>query len=46
MSAEAELGLGRSALLALVISVIFKTTDWKKILGALLTESGAAMWLA
>jgi solute carrier family 13 (sodium-dependent dicarboxylate transporter), member 2/3/5 len=58
-----ELGLGGPALLALLIPVIFKTTDWKKILGgiswdawfmycgaltlgALLKESGAAMWLA
>jgi sodium-dependent dicarboxylate transporter 2/3/5 len=49
--------------LALLIPVVFKTTDWKKILGgiswdawfmycgaltlgALLKESGAAMWLA
>lgn len=58
-----ELGLGGPALLALLIPVIFKTTDWKKILngiswdawfmycgaltlGALLKESGAALWLA
>ena len=58
-----ELGLGGPALLALLIPVLFKTTDWKKILGgiswdawfmycgaltlgALLKESGAAMWLA
>lgn len=58
-----ELGLGGPALLALAIPVIFKTTDWKKILGgiswdawfmycgaltlgALLKESGAALWLA
>ncbi len=58
-----ELGLGGPALLALLIPVIFKTTEWKKILagiswdawfmycgaltlGALLKESGAAMWLA
>jgi sodium-dependent dicarboxylate transporter 2/3/5 len=58
-----ELGLGGPSLLALLIPVIFKTTDWKKILGgiswdawfmycgaltlgALLKESGAAMWLA
>jgi sodium-dependent dicarboxylate transporter 2/3/5 len=58
-----ELGLGGPALLALVIPVVFKTTDWKKIingiswdawfmycgaltLGALLKESGAALWLA
>jgi len=58
-----ELGLGGPALLALIIPVVFKTTDWKKILGgiswdawfmycgaltlgALLKESGAAMWLA
>jgi len=58
-----ELGLGGPALLALLVPVIFKTTDWKKILGgiswdawfmycgaltlgALLKESGAAMWLA
>ena len=58
-----ELGLGGPALLALLIPVIFKTTDWKKILGgiswdawfmycgaltlgALLKETGAAMWLA
>ncbi|MFW6099360.1 MAG: SLC13 family permease, partial [Thermodesulfobacteriota bacterium] len=58
-----ELGLGGPALLALLIPVIFRTTDWKKILngiswdawfmycgaltlGALLKESGAALWLA
>ncbi len=58
-----ELGLGGPALLALAVPVIFKTTDWKKILGgiswdawfmycgaltlgALLKESGAALWLA
>ncbi|MEW5722736.1 MAG: SLC13 family permease [Thermodesulfobacteriota bacterium] len=58
-----ELGLGGPSLLALVIPVIFKTTDWKKMLGgiswdawfmycgaltlgALLKESGAALWLA
>jgi len=58
-----ELGLGGPALLALLIPVVFKTTDWKKILGniswdawfmycgaltlgALLKESGAALWLA
>ena len=58
-----ELGLGGPALLALLIPVLFRTTDWKKILGgiswdawfmycgaltlgALLQESGAAMWLA
>jgi sodium-dependent dicarboxylate transporter 2/3/5 len=57
------LGLGGPSLLALLIPVIFKTTEWKKILsgiswdawfmycgaltlGALLKESGAAMWLA
>lgn len=58
-----ELGLGGPSLLALLIPVVFKTTDWRKILGgiswdawfmycgaltlgALLKESGAAMWLA
>ena len=58
-----ELGLGGPSLLALLIPVVFRTTDWKKILngiswdawfmycgaltlGALLKESGAAMWLA
>ncbi len=58
-----ELGLGGPSLLALLIPVIFKTTDWRKILngiswdawfmycgaltlGALLKESGAALWLA
>jgi len=56
-------GLGGPALLALVIPVVFKTTDWKKILsriswdawfmycgaltlGAVLKESGGALWLA
>jgi sodium-dependent dicarboxylate transporter 2/3/5 len=58
-----ELGLGGPSLLALLIPVVFKTTEWKKILGgisweawflysgaltlgALLKESGAALWLA
>jgi sodium-dependent dicarboxylate transporter 2/3/5 len=58
-----ELGLGGPSLLALLIPVIFRTTEWKKILngiswdawfmycgaltlGALLKESGAALWLA
>lgn len=58
-----ELGLGGPALLALLIPVLFKTTEWKKILngiswdawfmycgaltlGALLKETGAALWLA
>ncbi len=58
-----EFGLGGPALLALLIPVIFRTTEWKRILygiswdawfmycgaltlGALLKESGAAMWLA
>jgi sodium-dependent dicarboxylate transporter 2/3/5 len=58
-----ELGLGGPALLALIIPVVFKISDWKKILGgiswdawfmycgaltlgALLKESGAALWLA
>jgi len=58
-----ELGLGGPSLLALLIPVLFRTTEWKKILngiswdawfmycgaltlGALLKESGAAMWLA
>ena len=58
-----ELGLGGPSLLALLIPVLFKTTDWKKILGgiswdawfmycgaltlgALLKETGAALWLA
>ncbi len=58
-----ELGLGGPALLALLIPVMFRTTDWRKILmgiswdawfmycgaltlGALLQESGAAVWLA
>ncbi|MBW1800281.1 MAG: anion permease [Deltaproteobacteria bacterium] len=57
------LGLGGPSLLALLIPVLFRTTDWKKILGgiswdawfmycgaltlgALLKESGAALWLA
>jgi len=57
------LGLGGPALLALFIPVLFKVTDWKKILsgiswdawfmycgamtlGALLKETGAALWLA
>jgi len=57
------LGLGGPSLLALLVPVIFKTTDWRKILGgiswdawfmycgaltlgALLKESGAALWLA
>jgi sodium-dependent dicarboxylate transporter 2/3/5 len=57
------LGLGGPALLALLIPVLFRTTEWKKImggiswdawfmycgaltLGALLKESGAALWLA
>ncbi|MCK5643013.1 MAG: anion permease, partial [Gammaproteobacteria bacterium] len=57
------LGLGGPSLLALLIPVVFKSTDWKKILGgiswdawfmycgaltlgALLKESGAALWLA
>ncbi|MBW1719296.1 MAG: anion permease [Deltaproteobacteria bacterium] len=57
------LGLGGPSLLALLIPVVFKTTEWKKILsgiswdawfmycgaltlGALLKETGAAMWLA
>ena len=58
-----RLGLGGPSLLALLIPVVFRTTDWKKILGgiswdawfmycgaltlgALLKESGAALWLA
>ncbi len=58
-----EMGLGGPALLALVIPVLFRTTEWRKILngiswdawfmycgaltmGALLKESGAALWLA
>lgn len=58
-----DLGLGGPALLALIIPVVFKVSDWKKILGgiswdawfmycgaltlgALLKESGAALWLA
>jgi sodium-dependent dicarboxylate transporter 2/3/5 len=58
-----ELGLGGPSLLALLIPVLFRTTDWKKMLGgiswdawfmysgaltlgALLKESGAALWLA
>jgi sodium-dependent dicarboxylate transporter 2/3/5 len=58
-----EMGLGGPALIALVIPVLFKTVDWKKILGriswdawfmycgaltlgALLKESGGALWLA
>jgi len=58
-----ELGLGGPSLLALLIPVVFKTTEWKKILagiswdawfmycgaltlGALLKETGAALWLA
>ncbi|MDD3655762.1 MAG: SLC13 family permease [Atribacterota bacterium] len=57
------LGLGGPALLALMIPVIFRIVDWKKILsniswnawfmycgaltmGALLQNSGAALWLA
>jgi len=61
--ASGTLGLGGPALLALLIPVIFRTTDWHKILngiswdawfmycgaltmGALLKESGAALWLA
>jgi hypothetical protein len=56
-------GLGGPSLLAPLIPVLFRTTDWKKILngiswdawfmccgaltlGALLKESGAALWLA
>ena len=58
-----DLGLGGPALLALVIPVVFKIADWRKILGgiswdawfmycgaltlgALLKETGAALWLA
>jgi sodium-dependent dicarboxylate transporter 2/3/5 len=58
-----QVGLGGPALLALVIPVFFKTTQWSKILGriswnawfmycgaltlgALLKESGGALWLA
>ncbi len=58
-----DLGLGGPSLLALLIPVVFKITDWKKMLGgiswdawfmycgaltlgALLKESGAALWLA
>ena len=58
-----ELGLGGPSLLALLIPVVFRTTNWQKILsgiswdawfmycgaltlGALLKESGAALWLA
>ncbi|RJX36489.1 MAG: hypothetical protein C4525_00020 [Desulfarculus sp.] len=58
-----ELGLGGPSLLALLVPVIFRTTDWRKILGgiswdawlmycgaltlgALLKDTGAAMWLA
>jgi sodium-dependent dicarboxylate transporter 2/3/5 len=58
-----ELGLGGPSLLALLIPVVFRTTEWRKILngiswdawfmycgaltlGALLKESGAALWLA
>jgi len=58
-----ELGLGGPSLLALLIPIIFRTTEWKKILsgiswdawfmycgaltlGALLKETGAALWLA
>jgi len=58
-----DLGLGGPALLALLIPVIFRVSEWKKILGgiswdawfmycgaltlgALLKESGVAMWLA
>jgi sodium-dependent dicarboxylate transporter 2/3/5 len=58
-----DLGLGGPALLALLIPVVFRVTEWRKILsgiswdawfmycgaltlGALLKESGAAMWLA
>jgi len=57
------LGLGGPALLALIIPVVFRVVDWKKILtniswnawfmycgaltmGALLQNSGAALWLA
>jgi sodium-dependent dicarboxylate transporter 2/3/5 len=58
-----DLGLGGPALLALIIPVVFRVSDWKKILGgiswdawfmycgaltlgALLKESGAALWMA
>ena len=58
-----ELGLGGPSLLALLIPVVFRITEWKTILnkiswdawfmycgaltlGALLKESGAALWLA
>lgn len=58
-----ELGLGGPSLLALLIPVVFRTTNWQKILGgiswdawfmycgaltlgALLKETGAALWLA
>jgi sodium-dependent dicarboxylate transporter 2/3/5 len=58
-----EVGLGGPALLALVIPVLFRITDWRNILsriswdawfmycgaltlGALLKESGGALWLA
>jgi sodium-dependent dicarboxylate transporter 2/3/5 len=58
-----EVGLGGPALLALVIPVLFRVTEWHKILGriswdawfmycgaltlgALLKESGGALWLA
>jgi sodium-dependent dicarboxylate transporter 2/3/5 len=58
-----ETGLGGPSLLALLIPVLFRTTDWRKILsgiswdawfmycgaltmGALLKETGAALWLA
>jgi sodium-dependent dicarboxylate transporter 2/3/5 len=61
--ASGALGLGGPALLALLIPVIFRTTNWQKILsgiswdawfmycgaltlGAMLKESGAALWLA
>jgi sodium-dependent dicarboxylate transporter 2/3/5 len=61
--ASGTLGLGGPALLALLVPVVFRTTDWHKILGgiswdawfmycgaltmgALLKESGAALWLA
>ena len=57
------LGLGGPALLALIVPVVFRVVDWKKILtniswnawfmycgaltmGALLKNSGAALWLA
>ena len=58
-----ELGLGGPSLLALIIPVIFRIVEWRKILigiswdawfmycgaltlGALLKETGAALWLA